>query len=208
MAVGEVLTWQTSLFDDAGEPRLDERYAGLVHTQLDDRSWVEHLPGWLTSADAVFAELLTAAPWAAHDRHMYGHKVAQPRLTAGWHSLGPDDTTPFPVLDGMRAALSHRYDKALDSIGLNLYRDGRDSVAWHGDRIARTAIDPLVAIVSVGERRRFLLRPGKTGPSTRFDLGGGDLLVMGGACQREWQHTVPKVAAAGPRISITFRHSR
>lgn len=207
--MSEVLAWQASLFDDpSSAPSVDESFAGLVHRRLDEGSWVDHAPGWLCGSDAVFADLLASAPWAAHDRHMYGHKVAQPRLTAGWHDLEPGRGTPFPLLDHMRELLSRRFGKALDSVGLNLYRDGSDSVAWHGDRIARTVLDPLVAIVSVGEPRRFLLRPGRAGASIRFDLGAGDLLVMGGACQREWQHTVPKVAAAGPRISITFRHAR
>ena len=106
----------------------------------------------------------------------------------------------------MRIALSQRYGVAFDSVGLNLYRDGRDSVAWHRDRIAKDIDDPLVAIVSVGEPRRFLLRPVTGGHSRALLLGRGDLLVTGGTCQRTWQHTVPKVAKAGPRISITFRH--
>jgi alkylated DNA repair dioxygenase AlkB len=99
-----------------------------------------------------------------------------------------------------------------DSMGLNLYRDGRDSVAWHGDRIAREIAEPLVAIVSIGEPRRFLLRPKHAVPGEgprrahRLLLGRGELLVTGGATQRAWEHSVPKVASAGPRMSLTFRH--
>jgi alkylated DNA repair dioxygenase AlkB len=91
-------------------------------------------------------------------------------------------------------------------MGLNLYRDGRDSVAWHGDRIAREITEPIVALVSLGDRRRFLARPRGGGRSIPFELGGGDLLVTGGTFQRRWEHSVPKVAAAGARVSIAFRH--
>jgi alkylated DNA repair dioxygenase AlkB len=106
----------------------------------------------------------------------------------------------------MRARLSAHYGRRFDSVGVNLYRDGRDSVAWHADRIARTVDDPLVAIVSLGHPRRFLLRP--VGGRTALTLSpqAGDLVVMGGSSQRTWQHTVPKSASAGPRISVTFRH--
>jgi alkylated DNA repair dioxygenase AlkB len=107
----------------------------------------------------------------------------------------------------MRVALSERYEVEFTSVRANLYRDGRDSVAWHGDRVARDLPNAFVAIVSLGGRRRFLLRPKGGGRSVRFDPGPGDLLVMGGSCQRDWQHTVPKVAAAQPRISLTFRHA-
>ena len=99
-----------------------------------------------------------------------------------------------------------RYDRPFDSVGLNFYRDGRDSVAWHGDRVRHQQADPLVVIVSVGAPRPFLLRPRGGGSSLSYLLGQGDLLVMGGAIQHDWEHCVPKVAAAGPRISITFRH--
>jgi alkylated DNA repair dioxygenase AlkB len=112
----------------------------------------------------------------------------------------------LPVIEEMRVVLSARYGVELDSGGINFYRDGRDSVAWHGDRIPKEVVDPIVGIVSVGEPRKFLLRPKGGGPSVKFMLGRGDLLVTGGATQRAWDHAVPKVAVAGPRISITFRH--
>jgi alkylated DNA repair dioxygenase AlkB len=113
----------------------------------------------------------------------------------------------LPLIEDMRVELSARYGVEFDSVGLNLYRDGRDSVAWHRDRIGKEVEDPVVAIASVGEPRRFLVRPYGGGSSRVFLLGRGDLLVTGGTTQRTWQHTVPKVARAGPRISITFRHS-
>jgi alkylated DNA repair dioxygenase AlkB len=111
------------------------------------------------------------------------------------------------VLAEIRGLLSARYGETFDSIGFNCYRDGADSVAWHGDRHRHTIDNPIVATVSVGAARPFRLRPRRGGPSRSFDLGRGDLLVMGGACQHEWEHTVPKVrSVSGPRISMTFRH--
>src|SRR5215210_4677952 len=110
-----------------------------------------------------------------------------------------------PVFGQVTAFLSERYGGTYESCWLNLYRDGRDSVAWHGDRVAREMETALVAIVSIGERRPFRLRPKGGGPSIGFELGRGDLLVMGGSCQRTWDHGVPKVARTGPRMSLTFR---
>jgi len=133
--------------------------------------------------------------------------VDEPRLTAD--GLDADGRGLVPVLDEMRAALDCRYERDFDSIHLALYRDGRDSVAWHGDRIARTITDPVIAVLGLGEPRRFLLRPqGGGGGTRRFRLGAGDLLVMGGATQERWQHSVPKTARAGARMSVGFRHSR
>jgi alkylated DNA repair dioxygenase AlkB len=136
---------------------------------------------------------------------MYDHHVLEPRLTSWWGASSGEPLEPA-VLERMRASLSSRYGVELDSMGLNLYRDGRDSVAWHGDRIAREIAEPVVAIVSVGEPRKLLLRPKGGGKSLSFLLGRGDLLVTGGTTQRTWEHTVPKVSSALPRISISFRH--
>ena len=122
-------------------------------------------------------------------------------LTAGWEALLAGTGVALQIT----GFLAQRYGGEFPSCWLNLYRDGRDSVAWHGDRIARDRLTGLVAIVSVGERRPFRLRPKGGGPSIGYDLGRGDLLVMGGTCQRTWDHAVPKVARAGPRISLTFR---
>jgi alkylated DNA repair dioxygenase AlkB len=146
---------------------------------------------------------------------MYERVVDVPRLVAGL----PEDGPGHPVLAQATAALSERYGLPLDQISLAYYRDGRDSVAWHGDRLGRLADDTVVAILSVGTPRHFLLRPAfsggrpafsggqpaPAGASRAFDLGWGDLLVMGGSCQRTWQHAVPKAAFAEPRMSIQFR---
>jgi alkylated DNA repair dioxygenase AlkB len=200
MATSVEMSWQGSLLDD-GQPSADEAFTALERQELSAGAWVDYAPGWLDGSDRLFAWLADHAAWSQPERPMYGQRVVQPRLSAWW---GADDEAP-DVLAGLAACLSARYDVTLDSIGVNLYRDGRDSVAWHGDRIARVIENPLVAIVSLGEPRRFLMRPRGGGPSRGYSLGHGDLLVMGGTCQRTWQHSVPKVAAAGPRMSITFR---
>lgn len=199
------LVWQGSLFD-AGDPDIDTAFATLVRHQLDRGAWVDHAPAWLRGADTLFQWLLGHAPWQESTQHIYDKTVVTPRLVATFRDA-PDEPLPAP-LESIRRALSQHYHREFDSVGANLYRDGRDSVAWHGDRIARTIRDPLVATVSLGHPRRFLLRP--RGGTTALTLrpGPGDLIVMGGTSQRTWQHTVPKVASAGPRISITLRHSR
>jgi alkylated DNA repair dioxygenase AlkB len=195
--------WQGSLFG-AEAPSFDAAFAGIERVELGDGAWIDHLPGWLSGHDEVMDELVHVAPWQSGERPMYDRIVAIPRLTAWWRAPFPAEAPP--VLEPMRAALSRRYGVTLTSVGCNLYRDGQDSVAWHGDRIDRGVPLHTIAIVSVGERRKLLLRPNGGGPSRRFDLGAGDLFVMGGTCQRTWQHCVPKVAAAAPRLSITFRH--
>jgi alkylated DNA repair dioxygenase AlkB len=151
--------------------------------------------------------LVGALPWAQRERRMYDGMVAEPRLTAWWDLREKAHEVP-PVLLRARDVLARRYRVDFDSIGCNLYRDGHDSVAWHGDTVRKTMAEPIVAIVSLGEPRRLLLRPVGGGSSVRYVLGAGDLFVMGGTCQRTWQHSVPKVRSAGPRLSVTFRHSR
>jgi alkylated DNA repair dioxygenase AlkB len=143
--------------------------------------------------------------WGERTRWSYTRRVREPRLTAPW-SLDSGRPLEPPILDAMRLTLSARYGVLFDSAGFNFYRDGRDSVAWHSDKIRREVEDPIIALVSLGEPRKFLLRPKGGGKSRAFNLGRGDLLVTGGAAQRTWEHAVPKVAHAGPRISIAFRH--
>ena len=187
----------------SGGPGIDAGFAGLTRLHLDHETWVDHVPGWLSGSDAMFSWLLEHAPFGQMDIVLYGERKTSPRLVARL----PVDSLPPALADG-RAALSARYRVDFESVGVNPYRDGRDSVAWHGDRLARTKPTAVVATLSVGERRRFLLRPRAGGRrSEAFDPGQGDLLVMGGACQRTWQHSVPKVASAGPRMSVTFRHA-
>ncbi len=209
------VAWQASLFG-AEAPSFDATFAGIRRIQLDESAWVEHLPGWLRGADELMDLLVRVAPWKTSSRPMYDRIVDVPRLTAWYEWHGESPAGAPPIVEAMRAALSRRYDVQMSSCGCNLYRSGSDSVAWHGDRIRKEVVDPRVAIVSVGVPRKLLLRPvaRPERPSEReapraslaFKLGDGDLFVMGGSSQRTWQHSVPKVAAAAPRMSITFRH--
>lgn len=195
--------WQASLLG-GGEPAFDATFPGIERHGLAHGAWVDHHPGWLAGADVLFERVVAQAPWGRRTVEMYGERVIEPRLTA---RFGADDPPAgLELLTEVGAALSARYAVGFVSIGCNLYRDGRDSVAWHGDRIARDRPTATIAIVSLGERRPFRLRPRGGGRSVGFELGRGDLLVMGGTCQRTWQHTVPKVADTGPRISVTYRH--
>lgn len=172
-------------------------------------AWVDHQPRWLTGSDALFDELAATVDWRDEERQMYNNVVAVPRLTRFYSA---DEPLPHAALNEAKDRLSRHYAAELGepfvTLGLCLYRDGRDSVAWHGDRIGRSATqDTMVAILSIGAARTLALRPRGGGPTAlRLALGHGDLVVMGGSCQRTWEHAVPKTAAAvGPRISIQFR---
>ncbi len=177
-------------------------------TVLGNAAWIDVRPSWVARADALFDRLVHVVHWRAEKRHMYDRIVDVPRLLCFY---AEDQPLPDPVLHEARQALCEHYGQELGepfaTAGLCLYRDGRDSVAWHGDTIGRGRTeDTMVAIVSVGAPRALLLRPRGGGPTRRHDLGHGDLLVMGGSCQRTWEHAIPKTArAAGPRISIQFR---
>jgi alkylated DNA repair dioxygenase AlkB len=197
--------WQPSLFAQ-GEPTPDPKFSGLVRHQLDSSAWVDHVVGWLQGPDTLFDEVLASTPWESTEQELYGKVVVTPRLVARWPA--PADSSLLPsVLGEMRDLLVTRYQRRFDSVSANLYRDGRDSVAWHGDRIPRRIVDPIVATVSLGQPRRFLMRPRQGTTRLSLTLLSGDLVVMGGTSQRTWFHAVPKVAAAGPRISIGYRHS-
>lgn len=198
------IAFQPSLFERA-PTSFDASFSALARIHLDETSWIDHVPGWVSGSDALFDLVLRSRRWAERTRWMYDHRVVEPRLTATWE-LGSGEALEPAILEEIRRGLSARYGVLLDSAGFNLYRDGRDSVAWHADRIAKEVVDPVVALLSLGEPRRFLLRPRGGGRSVVFDLGRGDLLVTGGTTQRRWEHCVPKVARAGPRISVAYRH--
>lgn len=199
---------QLGLFD-GGPLGIDPTFAGMRRITLGEGAWVDHLSSWLVGHAAVMESLVRSTQWRSERRQMYDRVVDVPRLVAAL----PEDGPGHPVLEEMRRCLERRYEVAFPHVSLGFYRDGRDSVAWHGDYIARNMREALVATVSLGEPRRFLLRPARpgvepaaAGSATRtFLLGWGDLLVMGGTCQRTWRHAVPKVAAAGPRLAIMFR---
>ncbi|MGW3726638.1 alpha-ketoglutarate-dependent dioxygenase AlkB [Streptomyces sp. NPDC000851] len=198
---------QGSLFDQTDELRLGS-LDGLRRTELGSGAWIDVLSGWLSGSDALFEQLAAEVPWRAERRTMYDHVVDVPRLLAYCEA---GDPLPHPVLTEARDTLTVHYADELGepfvTAGLCYYRDGRDSVAWHGDRTGRGAReDTMVAILSMGAPRDLLLRPMRGGDTVRRPLGHGDLIVMGGSCQRTWEHCVPKTTrAAGPRISIQFR---
>jgi alkylated DNA repair dioxygenase AlkB len=193
---------------DAAGSGLAQRLAATVTRRpLTAGAWVDVARDWLPCADDVFAALVRDVPWRAERRPMYDRVVEVPRLL---HTYLAGQQLPHPALTSAREALSAHYLPELGepfvTAGCCYYRDGHDSVAWHGDRIGRgDRHDTMVAIVSVGDPRRLALRPRGGGASIAVTMGHGDLVVMGGSCQRTWEHAVPKVAAAGPRLSVQFR---
>jgi alkylated DNA repair dioxygenase AlkB len=201
--------FQPSLLDAGEDVALEPLAHGTRRTLLTQGAWVDVHPGWLHGADELFDRLLPGVPWHAERRPMYDRVVDVPRLLKFY---GEGEQLPDHVLVEAKAALDAHYGPELGepfrTAGLCLYRDGRDSVAWHGDTFGRgSSHDTMVAIISVGSPRALLLRPRGGGPTAvRHELGHGDLIVMGGSCQRTWEHAVPKTAkAVGPRISIQFR---
>jgi alkylated DNA repair dioxygenase AlkB len=206
-----------------GGPGLAPLAGRLARHELSRGAWVDHLPGWVAGSDTVLQTLLDGVDWRAERRRMYDGVVDVPRLLR-WY--GADEPLPHRVLTEARDRLSEHYAAELGepfvTAGMCLYRDGRDSVAWHGDTVKRPQhrsaaplrplegrsahVDTMVAIVSFGAPRPLLLRPRGGGSSRRFPLGHGDLVVMGGSCQRTWEHAIPKTArSVGPRVSVQFR---
>lgn len=208
------IDFQTSLFDDLdADPGLEPLGPTVERTELGEGAWVDLRPGWVTNSDALFERLAVDVPWQADRREMYDRVVDVPRLVSrfGVGSLYPD-----LVLTRAQDALNEHYGRPAGQVfataGLCFYRTGDDSVAWHGDRVGRTIDrDTMVAIVSVGAARTLSVRPkpvnGKvSGETLRFPVGHGDLIVMGGSCQRTYEHAILKTKqAVGPRISVQFR---
>jgi hypothetical protein len=192
--------FQPSLFGDR-PPVPDAGFSQLTRIDLDPASWLDFAPGWLAGDSRLYDLLAESVAWEQPEVRMYERKVLTPRL------VGQVDAVWSPVLAEMVEILSSRYGIRMDRLSAGWYRTGADSVAWHGDRIARERHHSIVATVSLGGPRRFLIRPKGGGESLAFDLGQGDLVVMGGACQRLWEHAVPKVASAPPRIALMFRHA-
>jgi alkylated DNA repair dioxygenase AlkB len=194
-----VLPRQLDLFS-AAAPSFDASFGGLRRLELADAAWVDHVPAWVSGHDALFDALERTVPWRHEQMRMYDRIVDVPRLIAAIPTDGA-----HPLIEAMRVALSARYGERFVRATAALYRDGRDSVAYHGDTTARDLEQAVVATVSLGAPRRFLLRPAAGGASHALSLRGGDLVVMGGTCQRTWRHAVPKVAIAAPRIALMFR---
>ncbi|MGC1206811.1 MAG: alpha-ketoglutarate-dependent dioxygenase AlkB [Ornithinimicrobium sp.] len=206
------MSWQGSLLDQVAEIGLRSLGDSVIRTPLSYGAWIDIRPGWVTGSDDLFDRLClggsAGVEWQGERRQMFDRVVDTPRLLRYYDET---EALPEPVLTCARDALGKHYRQDLGepfrTVGMCLYRDGRDSVAWHGDRFGRGATDDtMVAIVSLGAPRALMLRPRGGGESRRHVLGHGDLLVMGGSCQRTWDHSVPKTSApTGPRISIQFR---
>ncbi len=202
-----------------GHERTTHEDAATVHLAdveperiwLDDASWVDVTRGWLTGADEVFAATRDGVSWSQAKLFRYERYVEEPRLTAG----ASPARSPHPVLVEAQRRIQRRYRSPFDGFGLAWYRDGRDSVAFHRDRDMRWLDDTVIALLTLGATRPFLLRP--RSHRNRHDLANhgathdlapaaGDLIVMGGATQRGWEHSVPKVRAPiGGRISAQWR---
>lgn len=201
------MDFQATLFATEQASLADTLACGLERQALTRGAWLDVRRNWLSDADDIFDTLVRDVPWRSERRQMYERMVDVPRLV---HTYGIDEPLPHPSLDEARDALSAHYRPELGepfvTAGCCYYRNGRDSVAWHGDTFGRGRTDDtMVAILSVGDPRRLALRPRDGGDSIGVTMGHGDLLVMGGSCQRTWQHAVPKTAGAGPRLSVQFR---
>ncbi|ORI13665.1 alpha-ketoglutarate-dependent dioxygenase AlkB [Rhodococcus sp. 1163] len=197
---------QGSLFTD-GDEDFGPLGSTVTRRTLTNGAWIDVRPGWASTMD-LFDRLVTDVDWRAERRQMYDRVVHVPRLVRFYSEL---ESWPEARLLEAKSTLDAHYRAELGepfaTAGLCYYRDGSDSVAWHGDNLGRSATeDTMVAIVSLGATRQLMLRPRGGGASLKFTLGHGDLIVMGGSCQRTWEHAVPKsTRATGPRVSVQFR---
>ena len=197
-------TYQGGLFEKFPTV-IDHAFSGAQRIQLDETSWIEYVPAWISGSETLFKDLLGTAPWKQRSRWMYTQDVIEPRLTAEYAKVS---MAPQSIMGEIAASLSRHYESSYRSLWMNLYRDHHDSTAWHGDRIGRITPACVVPVLSLGSTRRFLIRPLEGGKSTTLHPASGDLIVMGGRCQVDWRHAVPKQStASGPRISINFKPS-
>ncbi|HKQ14301.1 MAG TPA: alpha-ketoglutarate-dependent dioxygenase AlkB [Steroidobacteraceae bacterium] len=192
------------LFSTRVPPGLDRAFTTARRTALDASSWVELVPGWLRGGEALLEILLEAVPWQQHQRRLFEQTFLEPRLTAQYKSLSD---APQALADAA-GALSDHYGIKYDNLWLNLYRHGRDSTSWHRDRFSCRRPECIVPVLTIGAARRFLLKPRAGGSSSGFEPHCGDLVVMGGRCQEDWVHSVPKDdPAIGVRVSVNFQSS-
>ncbi|HEY3715106.1 MAG TPA: hypothetical protein VGL39_11315 [Jatrophihabitantaceae bacterium] len=192
---------QQSLFADV-DLAIDETFSTAVRHDLDATSWVDVVPRWLTGDEQLIARLVRTVPFVQHQRWMYNQLFDEPRLTAEYPEIVD---APEPFVYVIAEALSRRYGVPYDGLWLNLYRDHQDGTGWHGGWATCKRSLCRVPVLSLGALRRFLTKPRPGGRSTGFTVAGGDLVVMGGRCQGDWLHSVPKQARpAGPRVSLNF----
>jgi alkylated DNA repair dioxygenase AlkB len=196
---------QLSLFDTE-TVSVDASLSTSRRIWLDPTSWIDFVPGWLSGSDVLFRSLRDSAAWEQRERWMYTKNVIEPRLTAEYSDVGD---TPDVFLRTVARTLSAHYGVRYKRVWMNLYRDNQDGTGWHADRLAKQDHEAIIPVLSLGATRRFLIRPISGGHSTVLAPAGGDLVVMGGRCQRDWQHSVPKQKVpTGARISLNFQASR
>jgi len=180
----------------------DETFSTATRIQLDETSWVDHVHGWLAGAGELMTTLMEQAAWEQRSRWMYTRMVAEPRLTAEYPVIAD---APQPVLRYLAGVLSAHYGRPYTRLWMNWYRDNSDGTGWHADRPANRLDEAVIPVLSLGATRRFLIRPDGGGPSKAIVTHGGDLVVMGGRCQKDYQHSVPKQKQpAGARLSLNF----
>jgi alkylated DNA repair dioxygenase AlkB len=198
---GAPASTQDDLFEGLG-PAIDADFTTARRIELDETSWIEHVPGWLRASGRLFDELMATAPWEQRHRYMWSKRVIEPRLTAEYRDVAG---APQQLLRSAADTLSCHYGVAYRYLWLNLYRTHRDSTSWHGDPIGKVQQTSTVPVLSLGATRRFLIKPTEGGKSLSLTVASGDLVVMGGRSQRDWRHSVPKQATpTGPRISVNF----
>jgi alkylated DNA repair dioxygenase AlkB len=195
---------QLSMFG-GGNLAFDETFASAERRDLDATSWVEFVPAWLSGSETLLQRIVAGSSFEQRKRWMFTQYVDEPRLTAECHDVAAHSE---PFLAAIARALSLRYGVTYDGIWMNLYRDERDGTGWHGDPSLQHGT-ATVPVLSLGAGRRFLLRSRAGGRSIVLAPSGGDLVVMGGRCQLDWQHCVPKQSrAAGMRVSLNFQSSQ
>lgn len=171
-----------------------------LHVALDDTSWIKHIPHWYLDSGELMSELLRAADWKQRNRWMYDKMVAEPRLTVGYKM----EDVPIPEIRAIASSLSERFSVPYDSVWMNFYHNEDDSTSWHADRPCLRD-ECIVPILSLGAPRRFLIRRKTGGRSLSLVVKHGDLIVMGGHCQKNWAHCVPKEKIhSEARVSINF----
>jgi alkylated DNA repair dioxygenase AlkB len=196
---------QPDLFARPASFAIDATFASAKRIPLDDHSWFELVPGWITDPGILFDQLASRVPWKQHDRRMFDRTFREPRLTAEYRNLR---AVPIPAIAEAAALLSAHYGVVYDSVWLNLYRNGTDSTGWHRDRFSCRKPECIVPVLTLGATRRFQLKPRDGGASITFSPSSGDLVVMGGRCQTDWVHGVPKFPGlADARISVNFQSS-
>ena len=195
-----------------------DRDAPVERIDLGAGAWVDVVRAWLPEPDEVFGHLVGTVAWQGSRLFRYDHYIEENRV-GSWWSRGKGAPLPHPALAEATRVLQHRYGVSFDGFALLQYRDGRDGQAFHRDTDMRYLEDTTIAVLSLGATRPWQLRPRSArhtdapGKGATHDLapGSGDLLVMGGRCQADWEHSVPYLgpqSTVGPRVSIQWRFAR